>query len=143
MKKVLYCQAGDKSSTTLIFGEQQLFIKITSKTYCSEINRTLEALDIDLQDIPLDTLLSIEYPFEFSLHQPKFLYALKNLQIYSEIMDIYVDKSSFGINEYSNLKKQELISFIVDPLSEEEIKEFLQEDELEIIDIYSTNYSMR
>ncbi|MFW9971990.1 MAG: Rho termination factor N-terminal domain-containing protein [Candidatus Odinarchaeota archaeon] len=40
----------------------------------------------------------------------------------------------YEIKGYSSLKKQELIHFIVDSLSEEEIKEFIQEHEQEILD---------
>jgi len=98
LTKVLYCQANDKSDATLLFREKELYITIKSKTHGSEINRTLNALELEAIDIPLDNLVKLEYPFAFSMARPKFEYTLKNSGIYSEIVNIQVseDKVIFG-----------------------------------------------
>ena len=98
-KKVCYCQAGDKSIATLTFGKEHLFLSIDSKKYNSRIERTLDAIGLTIEEPPLDTLLSIEYPVKFSLEQSKFDYMLKNTGIYSEIVKISVDKEKIIFQE--------------------------------------------
>ncbi|KKN43976.1 hypothetical protein LCGC14_0697900 [marine sediment metagenome] len=87
-RKVLKCEANDKSLTTLQFGEKSLFLSINSKKFKPTINRTLDYIDLDLEDVPLDNLVSIDYSFSFSLEQQKFAYTMKNLGIYSDVIDI-------------------------------------------------------
>lgn len=94
LKKVLYCESNDKSSTTLEFGKERLFIAINSEKFGSEINRTLEYLDLQIQEIPLETLRNIKYPFEFLLEQSKFIYTMKNIGKYSEVVEITTDNTT-------------------------------------------------
>jgi len=81
-------------STTLEFGKEKLFIAINSEKFGSEINRTIGYLDLVIEEIPLDTLRSIIYPFQFSLEQFRFIYTMKNLGMYSEIVDIATDNTT-------------------------------------------------
>ncbi|MFW9876142.1 MAG: hypothetical protein ACFFG0_23825, partial [Candidatus Thorarchaeota archaeon] len=91
LKNVLYFEAYDKSTNTLEFGTEKLFINIHSKKFDSTITRTLEYLDLEIQEIPLEMLRNIKYPFQFSLSQEKFIYSMKNMGKYSEVVEITAD----------------------------------------------------
>ena len=91
---VLSCEANDKSITTLQFTDADLLITIKSEKFESKINRTSEFLDLELEPIPLDNLKNIKYPIQFSLEQFRFIYTMKNLGIYSEIVDITADNKN-------------------------------------------------
>jgi len=93
LKKVLYCEANDKSTTTLEFGSEKLYITIHSKKFDSTISRTLEYLSLELEEIPLETLNNIKYPFSFALNRDQILYTMKNAGKYSEIVDITADST--------------------------------------------------
>ena len=108
-KKICYCQAGDKSTTKLIFGKEHLFISIHSEKYNSQIDRTLDAIDLTIEEPPLDMLYNIEYLVKYSLEKSKFDYMLKNLGIYSEIIDISVDRDKIIFQEQGQIGKGELI----------------------------------
>jgi hypothetical protein len=94
LKNILKCESSDKSKTTLQFSDKKLFISIKSEKFGSEMSRTLEYLDLELEPIPLETLQNIEYPFQFSLEQYRFIYTMKNLGIYSEITEIKADNTT-------------------------------------------------
>ncbi len=66
-----------------------------------------------------------------SVDNSKYLSYL--LQSYT-IPDLKIMCRTFNIKGYSNLKKQDLIQYIIDYLSEEEKVDFLREHELEIIE---------
>lgn len=109
LKKVLVCNAGDQSTATLLFGQEKLFITIRSKKYKSEIKRTLGGLDIEIGEIPLDSLERIAYPFEFSLTKEKFEYTLKNLGVYSEVIGIHVNNNTITFDESGQLGNAEIV----------------------------------
>ncbi len=94
LKKVLFCESNDKSSAKLEFGSEKLYITIHSQKFDSTITRTLEHLDLELEDIPLEMLKNIHYPFTFSLDRDKFLYTMKNVGKYSEIVKITTDNTN-------------------------------------------------
>jgi hypothetical protein len=94
LTKVLSCEANDKSSITLKFSDENLFITIESEKFGSEINRTANYLDLELEPIPLENLINIKYPIQFSLEQFRFIYTMKNLGVYSEIVNITADNKS-------------------------------------------------
>lgn len=117
-KNVLKCEANDKSSITLQFGEERLNLSINSEKFGSTINRTLSYIDLEIEDIPLDNLISIDYAFSFALEQHKFAYTIKNLGIYSDVIDISAGKQSVIFSEEGELgkgefswKKDQLLSF--------------------------------
>ena len=66
-----------------------------------------------------------------SVDDSQYLHYL--LQSYT-IPDLKIMCRTFNIKGYSNLKKQDLIQYIIDYLSEEERLDFLREHELEIIE---------
>ena len=109
LKKVLVCNAADHSTATLLFGQEKVFITIRSKKFKSEIKRTLGGLDLDIGEIPLDNLESLVYPFEFSLTKEKFEYTLKNMGVYSEIINIRVNADNINFNESGQLGNSEII----------------------------------
>jgi hypothetical protein len=94
LTKVLSCESNDMSSVTLQFTEANLLITITSEKFGSEINRTANYLDLELEPIPLEGLININYPIQFSLEQLKFIYTMKNLGVYSEIINITADNKN-------------------------------------------------
>lgn len=54
---------------------------------------SLALLDIDIEEVPMDNLLSIEYPTNWVI-SPDFLNeAIKDAEIYSEIMHIYITEN--------------------------------------------------
>ena len=65
-----------------------------------------------------DNLVSIDYSFSFSLEQQKFAYTMKNLGIYSDVIDIsikeeivkFCEKGEIGEGEFI-WKKEHLLSF--------------------------------
>jgi len=95
LAKTLKCNIGDKATAELIFGEKCLSVKIISEKYKSVIERTLEAIDLEKEEIPLESLYKINYPSQFKLIREKFEYLLRNLN--GEIVQIIVseDKISF------------------------------------------------
>lgn len=94
LKNILFCESNDKSFTTLEFGNEKLYITIRSQKFDSTIPRTLEHLDLQLEDIPLEMLKNIHYPFSFALNRDQFLYTMKNSGKYSEIVDITADNTN-------------------------------------------------
>ncbi len=105
LAKTLKCNIGDKATTELIFGEKYLSVKIISEKYKSVIERTLEAIDLQKEEIPLESLYKINYFCEFELSKEKFDYLLRNLN--GEIVQIIVsqdDVSFFEENRCSNGK---------------------------------------
>jgi len=94
LNNVLSCELNDKSIATLQFTDTKLLITIKSEKFESKINRTSEYLDLELEPIPLENLKNIKYPIQFSLEQFRFIYTMKNLGVYSEIVDITADNNN-------------------------------------------------
>ncbi len=106
-KDVLKSEASDKSSSSLQFGEKTLFLTIKSGKYGSKINRTLDYIDLETEDIPFTHLTSIVYTFNFTLEQQKFQYTMKNLGVYSDIIDISSENQSVKFSENGEIGKGE------------------------------------
>ena len=137
----------DRSKTTLQFGEKTLFITINSEKFGSTINRTLEHLDLELEEIPLENLTKIRYHFSFSLEQAKFAYMMKNLGIYSEIIDISTKEQSVIFSEEGKLGKGEFVwkkkqlleyQFNHEVIEEELKKEYSQETKTKLQTLLDT-----
>ncbi|TFG21221.1 MAG: hypothetical protein EU529_13800 [Promethearchaeota archaeon] len=103
LQKLIKCNSTDNSQTTLIFAEDRLYITINSRKYNSNINRTLISLDTDMEEIPLETLLEINYPSEFSISPSKLDYVLRNMDLYSEIITIKVKPNEISFTEEGQL----------------------------------------
>lgn len=126
LQKVLKCKNPDKSQTTLIFGEEKVFISIKSKIYKTPIKRTLEAIDFDLEENPIESLLKTEHPFEFSLKQYQFQYTIENLGIYSEIISIQFEDNCVSFSEEGSIgdniipwEEKDLLHFKIEKIDTE------------------------
>lgn len=107
--KVLTCNAGDQSSTTLLFGQEQIFITIRSEKFKSEIKRTIKGIDLEIEEIPLDHLEDLVYPFAFIISKEKLEYTLKNLGVYSEVIGININEDILTFHESGQLGSGEII----------------------------------
>ncbi len=71
-----------------------------------------------MEDIPFEHLTSIDYDFTFSLEQHKFQYIMKNLGVYSDVIDISAEGQSVKFSEIGKIgegefiwKEKQLLSF--------------------------------
>ncbi len=151
LKDVLKCEANDRSKTTLQFGEETLFLAINSEKFGSTINRTLEYLDLELEEIPLENLTKIKYIFSFSLDQARFVYMMKNLGIYSEVIDISAKEQSVIFSEEGKHGKGEFVwkkkhlleyQFNHEVIEEELQKEYSEETKAKLQTILDTKQCM-
>jgi len=91
--KILKTRKSDKKQVELTFDNTKTYIELvkTSGKYNSHINKTLNLLDLELEEIPMDNLLKIDYnskvefPIEFL---DDFFYESSN---YSEIIEIEIN----------------------------------------------------
>ncbi len=74
----------------IVFKEEDQKIKIKMKREGSSRTRTfsLALLDIDIEEIPMDTLLNIEYPSRWVIDTEFLVEAIKDAEIYSEILNM-------------------------------------------------------
>ncbi|MFX1458737.1 MAG: hypothetical protein ACFFBT_04655 [Promethearchaeota archaeon] len=93
----------DNAHTTLIFGEDKLFITITSKKYKTSPKRTLEHLDIDKQDITALNLHEIEYPCKFEITKELLEYIIINSGKYSDIIGIECTPEQLTFSEMGQI----------------------------------------
>ena len=84
---MLSSEKNDKSITSLEFGEERLFLTIHSEKFDSNIDRTLNYLVLELEDIPIEPLQKIIYPFEFGLARNNFIYTKKNIGKHGDIIE--------------------------------------------------------
>ena len=88
----------------LIFEPNTQKLKIKMKQHNSAKTRTfsLALLDIEMEDIPMENLLKIEYDADWSMDPAFFVEAIKDAEIYSEILNMKAQEdkglvfSSFG-----------------------------------------------
>lgn len=83
-------RSASNDSVEIDFNETDNKIKVKMKREGASRTRTfsLALLDIDIEEIPMENLLNIEYPSEFVI-EPEFLVeAIKDAEIYSEILNI-------------------------------------------------------
>jgi len=103
LAKILKCNVGDKATAELIFGQKCLSVKIISEKYKSIIERTLEAIHLEKEEIPFESLYKINYPCEFVLSKEKLEYLLRNLDGETVRITISENRVSFAEeNIYSN-----------------------------------------
>ena len=113
LEKLLKASTRDKSTTQLIIGEEGIFLTITSEKYHSTIERKLDAIDLDAQDVPLDTLFEIQYPFRIGLSREQFEYVVANLGKTNELANILCledkiefSEDLFAIHDYATLTQK-------------------------------------
>lgn len=117
LKDLLKCNAKDNSTVSLVFTEEELVMSIASAKRKRTINRTLTHIDFELQEIPMDTLNNIVYPFAFEMTKDDFVDLIANSGRYSEIIKIeanpriivFSESSSKGNSEI-DFKKSNLVS---------------------------------
>ncbi len=83
-------RSGANDSVEINFNETEQKIKIKMQREGTSRTRTfsLALLDIEIEEIPMDNLLKIEYPSKWVI-EPEFLVeAIKDAEIYSEILNI-------------------------------------------------------
>ncbi|MFO8018827.1 MAG: hypothetical protein R6U96_09340 [Promethearchaeia archaeon] len=88
LEKLVKCKSTDKSTLHLTISTDKAYLTLTSEKYNSIIDRILEGLDINIEEIPLDNLKTIDYPIRFALTREQFEHTLSNTGIYSEVLHI-------------------------------------------------------
>jgi len=89
LDKILKRSAAN-DSVEIDFNEAEQKIKIKMKREGVARTRTfsLALLDIDIEEIPMDNLLKIEYPSKWVIEPDFLVEAIKDAEIYSEILNI-------------------------------------------------------
>ncbi len=83
-------RASSNDSITLEYQEEEQKIKIKMKRGDSTRTRTfsLALIDVDIEEVPMDNLLKIEFNAIWDMNIDHFNEALKDAEIYSEILNI-------------------------------------------------------
>ncbi len=83
-------RSGANDSIEIDFNEtdQKIKIKIQREGMSRKRTFSLALLDIDIEEIPMDNLLKIEYPSKWVIETDFFIEAIKDAEIYSEILNI-------------------------------------------------------
>jgi len=94
LDKILKRSAAN-DSVEIDFNEKDQKIKIKMQREGTSRTRTfsLALLDIDIEEIPMDNLLGIEYPSKWVLDPDFLVEAIKDAEIYSEILNIKSDEA--------------------------------------------------
>ncbi|MHA2399915.1 MAG: proliferating cell nuclear antigen (pcna) [Promethearchaeota archaeon] len=114
-------------SVEIEFNEAAQKIKIKMKREGVSRTRTfsLALLDIDIEEIPMDNLLKIEYPSKWVIDPDFLVEAIKDAEIYSEILNInanagqglvFSSSGQIGEMEY-NLAEEDLIESELEGIS--------------------------
>jgi len=83
-------RSSSNDSITLEYQEDEQKIKIKMKRDSSTRTRSfsLALIDLDIAEVPMDNLLQIEYPAKWDMDIDDFNEALKDAEIYSEILNV-------------------------------------------------------
>ncbi|KKN21591.1 hypothetical protein LCGC14_0923890 [marine sediment metagenome] len=120
-------RSGANDSIEIDFNETDQKIKIKMQREGMTRKRTfsLALLDIDIEEIPMDNLLKIEYPSKWVIDTDFFVEAIKDAEIYSEILNIaasegqgldFSSTGQIGEMEY-NLGEDDLIEHDINGIS--------------------------
>jgi hypothetical protein len=106
----------------MIFTDSGLKITKQSTELNIPIQDTLAALHLEFEEIPMENLLSLKYPFSFALRKEQFEYILKHTDIHSEILGIEVNPERLEFGQHGQigsrsipLEKQDLEDLSFDP----------------------------
>jgi len=94
LKAILRTRKEDKKEISITFDNSKTYIELvkTSEKYNSRIERTLNLLELDLEEIPMDNLNLIEYPSKANF-PCKFLNDFfYESGLYSEIVEIEINE---------------------------------------------------
>jgi hypothetical protein len=108
LETTLKCNKADNQEVTLIFGETYLFLEIYSETYKTTINRTLAALDLEFDEIPMEALQNTRYPGQFGLTKTQLNYILRNCGIYSDVVSILLSPDKVKFMESGQIGEQDI-----------------------------------
>jgi hypothetical protein len=122
LARLLKASKSEKAISTIIFTDSGLKITKQSTELNIPIKDTLSALDLEFEEIPMETLLSLEYPFSFALRKEQFEYILKHTDIHSEILGIEINPERLEFGQHGQvgsrsipLEKQDLEDLSFDP----------------------------
>ena len=93
LDKILKRSAND-DALEIDFNEKDNKVKIKMQRGDSSRTRTfsLALLDIDIEEIPMENLLAIEYPTIFAIDPTFLVEAIKDAEIYSEILNVKAEE---------------------------------------------------
>nr|BDI55153.1 MAG: proliferating cellular nuclear antigen [uncultured archaeon] len=102
LKAILRTRKEDKKEISITFDNSKTYIELvkTSETYKSIITRTLNLLELDLEEVPMDNLNKIKYPSK-AIFPCKFLNDFfYESGLYSEIVEIEINElEGIGFSE--------------------------------------------
>ena len=98
-------KANDKDNAHIIlfFGEDRLYITITSKKFKTSLQRTLEQLDLDKRDITALNLHEIAYPCKFEITKQLLEYVIANSGKYSDIIGVECTPEQLTFSEIGQI----------------------------------------
>ncbi|MHA1725367.1 MAG: hypothetical protein ACTSYC_07150 [Promethearchaeota archaeon] len=106
--KLLKSESSDQSITEIIFGEDSVFITITSKKYGTIIERKLEKLNLKPIEVPHDTISRLQHIACFTLSKTKLQYLFKNLLL-DDLVKIIVSRKRVIWQEFNEYSKNDII----------------------------------
>jgi len=108
LRDLLKCNAKDESTVSLVFTEEELAMNVTSTKRKRTIRRTLNPIDFELQEIPMDALNKIVYPFAFEMTKDDFVDFIANSGRYSEIVSVEANPRVVVFSENSDKGNSEI-----------------------------------
>ena len=118
-------RSSSNDSITLEYQEDEQKIKIKMKRDNSTRTRSfsLALIDLDIEEVPMDNLLKIEYPAKWDMDIDDFNEALKDAEIYSEILNIKATEGEGLLFSSSGLIGEMEYNFGLEDLFEHDISE--------------------
>lgn len=103
--------------------EQKVKIKMQRKETTRTRTFSLALLDIDIEEIPMENLLKLEYPSKWVIESDFLVEAIKDAEIYSEILNIKaVEGQGLVFNSSGQIGEMEY-NLNIDELIEPDIKD--------------------
>jgi len=117
-------RASQNDTVAITFNESNQKIKLKMQREGSRTRTfSLALLDIDAEEVPMDNLLAIEYPSKWVMDPDFLIEAIKDAEIYSEILNMYAAESQ-GLEFSSSGQIGEMrYELELDELFEAEIEE--------------------
>jgi hypothetical protein len=103
--KILKCRKGDNRQLRIKFYDYNPDIPETHYIYIEKINedniikKRLKPLDIDLEEIPIENLLSIEYPSSVRIESKQLENYFYEAGQYSDIVELSIEKKGLFLRE--------------------------------------------
>jgi len=98
-------RATANDTLTLTYDHEAQKIKVSMEREKAKRKRTfsLSLLDLDQEEIPFDSLLKIEYASEMKLNPNIIAEAIKDAEIYSEILSMKVSENGILFNSFGQI----------------------------------------